>query len=127
MKNSKLLISLFSTILFAFNAIPATAATPTSNITQIGSNKIANFGEAKDRSDLTTGSALEIVEPYFDNVWYADLYDWVKKDIDNGYASQSMRQNAYFRVCNKPPPAEAGGFMQHKVAGCPLKVGFVHF
>jgi hypothetical protein len=25
----------------------------------------------------------------------------------------------------KPPPAEAGGFTQHKVADCRLKVGFV--
>ena len=100
MKTSKLLIPLFSTILFAFGTVSSASTISTNQITPNSNNKLAgNFGEAKDGSDLIGQPIREMADPYFSNIWYASLYPQVKEDIDRNH-SGGNRINQYIRICS---------------------------
>ena len=99
MKNSKLLISIFLTVFFAFCTVSATATISTNNVTPNGNNKLAGFGEVKDGCDMFCTPIRKPIEERFDNIWYASLYGWVKQNIDNGYADPSYRHGEYVKVC----------------------------
>jgi hypothetical protein len=100
LKTSKLLAFLLFTAISIFcTTTSATATIPTNEVTPNGNNKIAGFGDAKDAGDAFGQPIREMADPYFDNVWYASLYDWVKQDIDNKYYDGSLRHDEYVQVC----------------------------
>ena len=97
MKTSKFLIPLFSTILFAFSgSISSNAASLNTLPVQAEKTPAPNL-KADWWNDLFN-PAREIADPYFDNVWYASLYENVKQDIDNNH-SGGNRTNEYYRIC----------------------------
>ena len=98
MKASKFLIPLFSTILFATSgSISVNAANLKTLPAQTEKTPAPNL-KADWWNDLFN-PVREIADPYFDNFWYASLYDSVKADIDNNY-DEGNRINQYMRICS---------------------------
>jgi hypothetical protein len=101
LKTSKLIaLVLFTAISITSTTVSATSTTiPTNQVTPQGNNKLAGFGDVKDAGEVFGQPIRGTAQQYFDNVWYASLYDWVKRDIDNGYADPSYRHDEYVKVC----------------------------
>ncbi len=84
------------------------------NTQQIECNTVTNY---EQRYDVVHNIKLLQLLGLIEVVGMSELIIYIKKQMD---LSKKMKEKLI-----KPPPTEVGGFKQHKVAGCPLKVGLV--
>jgi hypothetical protein len=99
LKTSKsLALVLLTAIFFVSTTISATATIPTNKVTPNGNDKISGFGDAKDAGEVLTQPVRDMTDKYFENYWYASLYDWVKTDIDRNHFGGN-RINKYIQTC----------------------------